>query len=120
MKKDSPTLHVEEKKKVRTLVVLGSGGHTAEMLHLIAKFNQQVFQFSFLLASSDRTSFLQLSSSSSFSSSLRNNTKTFKEVTLEEDKKRKKDNEGGRGGEEEEEGEERDCLNVFSIPRSRE
>eukprot|EP00386_Alphamonas_edax_P013645 GDKI01042119.1.p1 GENE.GDKI01042119.1~~GDKI01042119.1.p1 ORF type:complete len:252 (+),score=14.78 GDKI01042119.1:77-757(+) len=41
---------------VRTMVVLGSGGHTTEMLQLIKDFDFTKFTFTFILAATDTTS----------------------------------------------------------------
>ncbi|KEP60572.1 UNVERIFIED_CONTAM: glycosyl transferase, putative [Hammondia hammondi] len=43
-----------------TIVVLGSGGHTGEMLRLVQSFNPRFFRMHFLVADSDSTSLQQL------------------------------------------------------------
>ncbi|PFH36890.1 putative glycosyl transferase [Besnoitia besnoiti] len=45
---------------LRVVVVLGSGGHTAEMLHLVRGFNPRFFKLHFLVADSDTNSLRQL------------------------------------------------------------
>ncbi|CAE8711267.1 unnamed protein product, partial [Polarella glacialis] len=46
---------------LRTLVVLGSGGHTSEMLGLIKEFNQKRYCCEFIVADTDSTSVKRVS-----------------------------------------------------------
>ncbi|KAI9918201.1 hypothetical protein PsorP6_013303 [Peronosclerospora sorghi] len=49
--------HDPTKRQVRVLVVLGSGGHTTEMLKLIKRLNRQVYTpITFVVAETDKTS----------------------------------------------------------------
>ncbi|OEH74970.1 hypothetical protein cyc_00466 [Cyclospora cayetanensis] len=44
---------------VKTLIVLGSGGHTTEMLRLVEELDPRIFQFTFVIADTDTCSLSQ-------------------------------------------------------------
>ncbi|KAL8273582.1 hypothetical protein Esti_002509 [Eimeria stiedai] len=54
--KSSKCTHKRKRRSVATLVVLGSGGHTTEMLRLMADFDFRRFPCVFVMATSDKFS----------------------------------------------------------------
>lgn len=58
--------YTNSKQPVRTLIVIGSGGHTAEMLRLMNKINKSKFTpRQYVVADTDTTSLVQLTSAES-------------------------------------------------------